>query len=404
MNNRIIVKNDRCIKKVFRDRIAFENERKIYELPGATGSVPALYSCGDLCLNIEKKNGKTLSAFLDETGISSAKRSCPAGRDACCGSDEMIPRLAKALADWMIQFQAAFHAGTGDWMVSEDLNPRGMLVTDEDLHICGIDFEYWHIGSKEEAFAALPAMLCSLDLADDREKRLAEMVCESYGDSVEKTLLDSCVEKRLQEIRLARSAMKRIRVSSCGILAGGKGSRMGHIDKAGLMLGDYSFLEHILHTVQCFDRILVNTAETDLHPGSGPMGGLEALLTACQTDTLLVIPCDTPLIRRSSIFRLYQELDEQCEAVICRCGGRVYPTFGIYRKGILPKVCAAVKEKDLRMMSLLDRISVRYAELDIGKELQNVNTPEDLERLQRAYERSHGACPHDLRNNLVKRV
>ena len=102
--------------------------------------------------------------------------------------------------------------------------------------------------------------------------------------------------------------------------------------------------------------------------------------------------------------RLYQELDEQCEAVICRCGGRVYPTFGIYRKGILPKVCAAVKEKDLRMMSLLDRISVRYAELDIGKELQNVNTPEDLERLQRAYERSHGACPHDLRNNLVKRV
>ncbi len=385
MNNRIIVENDTSIKKVFRDSIAFENERMIYELPGATGSVPALYSCGDLCLYIEKKDGKTLSAFLDETGISSAKGSCSAGRDVCSGIDEMIPRLAKALADWMMQFQAAFHSGTGGWMVSEDLNPRGLLVTDKGLRICGIDFEYWHIGSKEEAFAALPAMLCSLDLAEDREKRLAEMVCESYGDSVEKTLLDSCIEDRLQEIRLARSAMKHIRVSSCGILAGGKGSRMGGIDKAGLMLGSYSFLEHILHTVRCFDRILISTAETDLHPGSGPMGGLEALLTACQTDTLLLIPCDTPLIGKSSIFCLYQELDDNCDAVICRCEGRVYPTFGIYRKDILPEVCEAVKKKDLRMMSLLDRIHVRYADLDIGKELQNVNTQEDLIHLQSAY-------------------
>ena len=64
MNNRIIIENDSCIKKVFRDRIAYENERRIYELPGATGSVPALYSCGDLYLYIEKKNGKT-----DYTGL-----------------------------------------------------------------------------------------------------------------------------------------------------------------------------------------------------------------------------------------------------------------------------------------------------------------------------------------------
>ena len=134
MNNRIIVENDSCIRKVFHDRISFENERKIYELPGAEGSVPALFSCGDLCLYIEKKDGKTLSAYLDE----------------CRGNDDRIPRLAEALAEWMIQFQEAFHTGTGGWMVSEDLNPRGLMVTNEDLHICGIDFEYWHNGSREE--------------------------------------------------------------------------------------------------------------------------------------------------------------------------------------------------------------------------------------------------------------
>ena len=382
MNNRIIFEYDSCIKKVFRDRIAFENERKIYELPGATGSVPALYSCGDQCLYIERKDGKTLSAFLDEAGISYAAGSAPADRGEGCRKDGTIPRLAGALSGWMLRFQQAFHAATGSWMVSEDLNPRGLLVTGEDLCICGIDFEYWHCGSREEAFAVLPAMLGSLDLDEDRRDQLVELVCEGFGDSVDRAGLDRCIRTRMHDIWLARNAMNQIRASSCGILAGGKGSRMGGVDKGSLMLGNYSFMEHILHTVLCFDRIMISTAETDLHPGSGPMGGLEALLTAAETDTLLVIPCDTPLISRNSIFRLYRELDERSDAVVCRCRGKVYPTIGIYRKHILPDVTAAVQEKDLRMTSLLGRIRVRYADIDNEEELQNINTPEELELLR----------------------
>ena len=193
-----------------------------------------------------------------------------------------------------------------------------------------------------------------------------------------------------------------VKSSTCGILAGGKGLRMGGVDKAGLMLGEHTFLDHLLQTVQCFDRILISVGrqETDIgrsiygsshrgypvipdiHQDTGPMGALEALLKACETETLLIIPCDTPLLGRETIFRMYRKLDETADAAVIRCRGKIYPTIAIYKKSILPEVEAAINSGNYRMKALLDRIDVQYMDTESADELQNINTPEELEALR----------------------
>lgn len=400
MNNRFLQSDGDTIRKVFHDRIAYDSERRIYALLEGTGLIPALLDAGEDRLMIERKAGSTLSEVLYRTGGG------PGARSAVTADAAETAVLAAALAGWMEQFQAAFHAKTGGWMVNEDLNPRNLLVTGEPPRICGIDFESWHFGEREEAFAVLPAMLEAMDLEEDVRSILTGTVRSRFAGFLDRERLDRCVEEGLAGIRLRRSAMQAIRTSSCGIMDGGKGSRMGGADKGSLMLESYRFMEHILHTVQCFDRILISTAGLacgfgsgpvsdaayphvpDLHPGKGPMGALEALLTACETDTLLILPCDTPLISRETIYRLfglYSQPDGSCDAAVLRCRGRLCPTIGIYSKRILPQVQRSIADGSLRMTSLLEQIAVRYLDTENESEIQNINTPEDLERLRRTY-------------------
>ncbi len=185
-----------------------------------------------------------------------------------------------------------------------------------------------------------------------------------------------------------------IKNSSCAILAGGRASRMGGADKAMLKLGEKTFLQHALDAAEGFGRIIISTNGSyelpfeqipDIHPGLGPMGALEAVLSACETDTLMVIPCDTPLIKQETIFRMFNAfagLSPESGALVLRCEGRVYPTIAIYRKAALPAVCAAIESGNYRMMRLLDSIGAVYLDTEDSMQLTNVNTPQDLEVLE----------------------
>ncbi len=378
MNRNAMQEETNCIRKCFRDRISYENEREIYRLMGGTGLVPELLGCGEACLFLEKKAGVPLSEYLS-------------------GTDADIAALAGGLADWMLRFQTVFHEKTGRWAILEDLDARSLLVAEPSGAICGTGFERRRFGSREDAFAVLPAMLLSAYPEESGENRLARAVMSGFRGSLDRTLMDRSVARMCAELASQRSAMTVIRRSSCGILAGGKGSRMGGLDKSALMLGRFSFLEHLLHTAQCFDRILISSNlrpvpaaggfQSGLHVpdkyrDAGPMGGLEALLTACETETLLILPCDTPLIRRSSIFELYRKLNGACDAVIARSGGRRYPTVGVYKRSMLPAVRAALGSGSYRMTALLNGMHLNYVNFENEAELLNVNTAEDLERLR----------------------
>ena len=115
------------------------------------------------------------------------------------------------------------------------------------------------------------------------------------------------------------------------------------------------------------------------------MGALEAVLTACETDTLMVLPCDTPLIRQETIFRMFNafaELPEEKGALVLRCKDRGYPTIAIYRRTALTAVTRAIEGGNYRMMRLLDSIDAAFLDIEDEIQLTNVNTPQDLEALE----------------------
>ncbi len=113
------------------------------------------------------------------------------------------------------------------------------------------------------------------------------------------------------------------------ILAGGRGSRMGGIDKGlqnfrGLPLALQTLMRLQLqsHPLQ---EVLINANRNlsayeslgvPLWPDSidgfaGPLAGFLTGLERCETPLLLTVPCDTPLFPLDLVQRLYQAMAEQ---------------------------------------------------------------------------------------------
>jgi molybdopterin-guanine dinucleotide biosynthesis protein A len=102
--------------------------------------------------------------------------------------------------------------------------------------------------------------------------------------------------------------MVRLRPSDIGgyVLAGGKSSRMGR-DKALIELAGKPLVLHAVVKLRrvCIDVSILSENQAldayaplvrDLHPGCGPMGGMEAALLHTQYDWNLFMPVDVPFV------------------------------------------------------------------------------------------------------------
>ena len=112
------------------------------------------------------------------------------------------------------------------------------------------------------------------------------------------------------------------------ILAGGRGSRMGGVDKG---LQNFNGVPLALHTLlrlgpQVGD-VLINANRnlaayesfgvpvwpdsTSMGDFAGPLAGFMTGLERCETPYLLTVPCDTPLFPHDLVARLADALEEQ---------------------------------------------------------------------------------------------
>jgi molybdenum cofactor guanylyltransferase len=113
------------------------------------------------------------------------------------------------------------------------------------------------------------------------------------------------------------------------ILAGGRGTRMGGIDKGlqnfrGLPLALQTLMRLQLQSLP-LQEILINANRNlaayeslgvPVWPDSidgyaGPLAGFLTGLERCETPLLLTVPCDTPLFPLDLLERLYKAMDEQ---------------------------------------------------------------------------------------------
>ena len=185
----------------------------------------------------------------------------------------------------------------------------------------------------------------------------------------------------------------------CVILAGGQSRRMGR-DKAALPFGTGTFLSRLIEEYSPAFPVYVSVGQAgkfphpgakemvDLHPGMGPLAGLEAALTLSEAETVFLTATDLPFGTLALAQALLARIGDTDACIIRRRDGKVEPAFGIYRRTCLEPVQTLLAQERRAFRNLLERVRVRYveeAELEsfpLDQILANVNTPEDYEALR----------------------
>jgi molybdenum cofactor guanylyltransferase len=190
------------------------------------------------------------------------------------------------------------------------------------------------------------------------------------------------------------------------ILAGGRGSRLGGVDKASLVVGGRTLLERQLSTVGALAREIVVVANGDTlagdpryqvirdpDPHAGVLPAMLAALDAATSVSLLLLACDLPFVHLAVCENLLQCV-EQFDAVVPDVDGHLQPMLAAYRVDpCRVAIRAALERGDRRMISFLDDVNTltvperQLARItnDVSRAFFNVNTPGDLAEAERIY-------------------
>lgn len=174
------------------------------------------------------------------------------------------------------------------------------------------------------------------------------------------------------------------------VLCGGGSTRMGE-DKALLQLINGKPL-----LVSLMDRLKSNFPEVvisgsrerygfagakvveDAEPNRGPLMGLLCAMRISATELCFAISCDVPDIHLPFVRKMLAAAEGHDAVVPVLADGKKQPLFAIYRKSMVPVIEGLLAEGRLAVHALLDRIDVRYVDLD-GDWYRNLNTPHDVE-------------------------
>ena len=179
------------------------------------------------------------------------------------------------------------------------------------------------------------------------------------------------------------------------ILAGGRSRRMGQC-KAELVLGGETLLARTVRQLADFPELWLSANDPELaegfpvllaadrYPDAGPLAGIEAALSATDTDALVCFPCDLPNLTAELPRLLAERFSPELDAlVLADSTGRLHPLCGVYHRRALAAIRRQLEQGQRRVLDLLPHL--RWASLSgeiPDRVLYNLNTPEDLLRLQ----------------------
>jgi molybdopterin-guanine dinucleotide biosynthesis protein A len=182
------------------------------------------------------------------------------------------------------------------------------------------------------------------------------------------------------------------------VLAGGKSTRMGGINKALLEVGGTPILKKIVSLLdRIFEEVILitNSPEEfeflskpmfrDLRVGKGSLGGLWTGLYHCHSEYGFLVACDMPFLNEQ-IIRLLVGLAKDTDVVIPEIRGHFEPLHAIYSVRCLSHIKDLIDEADLKIISLFPRVNViPVPESELAfydpelRFVMNLNTPKDLE-------------------------
>ena len=185
------------------------------------------------------------------------------------------------------------------------------------------------------------------------------------------------------------------------ILAGGRGSRMGHVDKGLQPFRGMTMAQHVLaRLAPQVGAIAINANQNLAAYGAfgvpvwpdetgdfaGPLAGLEAGLRHCATPYLLCAPCDSPFLPADLAARLFAALNAQSAdvalAVTQQAGMRrqPHPVFCLVKASVLPVLSRYLLEGGRKMDGWYAGLNVAEVLFEEDDAFRNINTLDELHR------------------------
>ncbi|MEO1041732.1 MAG: molybdenum cofactor guanylyltransferase [Pseudomonadota bacterium] len=179
------------------------------------------------------------------------------------------------------------------------------------------------------------------------------------------------------------------------ILAGGKSSRMGGIDKALVMIGGHRMIDCVIERVRRQAGTIVIAGGEDRGTGltvipdrpSGPVGPSAALYSVGRwlherkenVDAFFSVPVDAPFLPDNLLSRL----SAKNRSAIAASGSDLHPTIGYWQLSVLEAAFQSLKDESNPSLRAV-AAACRSEHIDFNpSDLTNINSMADLEHAEK---------------------
>ena len=180
------------------------------------------------------------------------------------------------------------------------------------------------------------------------------------------------------------------------ILAGGRGTRMGGLEKGLLDWQGRPMIAHLIEQLAPHvDGILLNVnraharyatfglpliGDAPEFEGMGPLAGLHSALTNSPSECVICVPCDLPSLPPNLVQRLLAANTTQPPLVYASHQDRAFPTLCLAHSAWRDTLAASLRQGHCAAWRWLTEQGASVAQLEDAV-LQNFNTPNDLREI-----------------------
>lgn len=177
------------------------------------------------------------------------------------------------------------------------------------------------------------------------------------------------------------------------VLAGGRGSRMGGVDKGLQPLRGRPMVAWVLERLAPqVDEIVLNANQNlDVYAGfghrvvadslgdfAGPLAGLHAGLHAAAHPLAVTVPCDSPFLPLDLVRRLMEKLGAN-DLAVAKTGDQAHPVFALVRRAVLPHLERFLAGGGRKIDAWYATLAVVEVSFDDQPDaFRNINTLEEL--------------------------
>lgn len=189
------------------------------------------------------------------------------------------------------------------------------------------------------------------------------------------------------------------------ILAGGRASRMDHLDKGLQLLDEKPLVQHVVERLTPQVKILIISANrnqkhyqnfarsvvSDQNPNfAGPLAGMISAWEHCDTDYLLTVPCDSPFLPLDLTSRLAQAISNTGGTALAAIAAttnaaensqqQIHPVFNLMHRDTVPALRRFVAGGGSRVRVFFESIHAQQVHFENALAFTNINTQHDLRR------------------------